>query len=131
VFHAGEVIGYKGSDDDDWESLTVVTGYCDWPVKRMMFATEPGQRPWWIERHNPPGVLAVLQRQSDGVRFLLDSETWELREQREGRSERFDWRDDREPASQFDDATGRSGPMLARRAISRGGVTLREPAVGD
>lgn len=131
MFHAGEVIGYKAGEDAEWESLTVVTGYCDWPVKRMVFATKPGDRPWRIERHHPPGVAAVLQRRSDGVRFLLDSETWELREQGEGRLQHFDRHREDRVASQFEDAAGRSGVPVARRAISVGGRTLREPAAGD
>jgi hypothetical protein len=131
VFHRGEVIGYKASEDAEWESLTVLTGYCDWPIKSLTFATRPGERPYTIERHHPPGVLAVLQRQSDGRRFLLDSETWQTHEQAEGRSERFDWREGREPVSQFDDAAGRGGAAPARRALSVGGRVLREPTVGD
>lgn len=131
MFHSGEVIGYKGPDDDEWTDLTVVTGYCDWPVKRMVFATKPGDPPWRIERHHPPGVLAVLRRQSDGVRFLLEDDTWQLQEQSEGRLQHFDRHREDNVRSQFEDATGGGGTPVARRVISQGGRTLREPTVGD
>jgi hypothetical protein len=109
VFHRGEVAGYQ-DQAGEWHRVTVVTGACDQP---------------------PPGVLAVLRRQSDGQRLILRCDPFELVEQAEGRSERFDWRQDREPVSQFDDAAGRGGGAPARRAMHVGGRTLREPTVGD
>lgn len=131
MFHRGEVIQYQAGPDAEWETLTVVNGWCDWPVKRLLFAWEPGQRPWWYERANPPGVLAVLRRQSDGQRFMLDADTFELVEQAEPGMKFFEPREEREAPSQFGDAARESGPPLARRVISRDGRTLREPSTGD
>ena len=131
MFHRGEVVGHQEAPGVEWETLTVITGWCDWPVRRLVFGGEPGRTGPRYERVNPPGVLAVLRRQSDGQRFLLDAETLELREQREGGLEHFDSREPELVRSQLEDAAGRGGVSLARRAISRDGRTLREPEPGD
>lgn len=131
MFNRGEVVGYQAGPDAEWEDFTVVNGWCDWPVKRLLFAWEPGQRPWWFERANPLGVLAVLRRQSDGQRFLLDSETLELHEQAEPGMKHFDSREEERAPSQFGEGLAGPVPPPARRVISRDGRTLREPSSGD
>jgi hypothetical protein len=131
MFHEGEVVSHQAAPDVEWEDFTVINGYCDWPVKRLLFAWEPGQRPYWFERANPPGVLAVLRRQSDGARFMLESATFELVEQREPGMRFFDSREAERVPSQFGESDQAAGPAPARRVISVNGRTLREPASGD
>lgn len=131
MFHRGEVIGYQSGPDAEWEDFTVVNGWCDWPVKRLLFAWEPGQPSYWTERANPPGVLAVLRRQGDGVRFMLETETFELVEQREPGMKYFESREAERVPTQFGEGDQVAGPAPARRVISVGGRTLREPASGD
>lgn len=127
MFHRGEVVGYQAAPDAEWEDFTVVNGWCDWPVKRLLFAWEPGQPRWWTERANPPGVLAILRRQSDGVRFMLEAETFDLVEQREPGLRNFEPREVEEAPTQFGEGAGGAIPLPARRAISWGGRTQRVP----